>query len=647
MIRPMKPLIAWVLLSFQLFGATGDPAQVAVKHLEKIRDGSINLEPGADTAIAPQTSEGKRAEIAQRVKRMALDLGRDPLAAGSSNIDGDLAAVLVGQCPGHDLDAYRVTAVALVRKSDVWLAAPLPGSFQNSGIPFDPATRERAKALEDWMIGQQAPELDKLRDQSLAGLRALIEKSLPPTERLSMTSAQCANRFFKACSEKDFPAITGLLGGGCNPLPDDWSQRLKAADQAVKAVDKAPRHWRLLMAPEVLRIRLEHEESGDRARIVLACLDPAGIPPKFEQAALEEITIKLVKPRDGPWIIDLPHEFLTQKGPDGDAPPAEPLDDSREASLCGFLAEQFPPAPAADPAKARDELLHAFRSGGQSPWVRMISPPDDGEAARGALEAAVSLWRTFCHPPSVHHAISLGDHGDGSHHGFVFQLFSILNPDQMDLRELHFVRTRDGWYWQPAPAEETLAEFRSWKALKENEWREQWRRALLDECKPLVEFSGTEAPSEEEARSLVERWMQALRAGDIRAAIRLTARLQLPDSGVTLLRNLGYEINAIRSCQHTPSVDGVYRSNPWALVRMKPAPENPAGCSCFPVVKTPDGPRILLETDLVASETRSRQYLNRMALRRLGKSDPGISGTLEKLFSTLSTAPKAAGGNPE
>jgi hypothetical protein len=62
------------------------------------------------------------------------------------------------------------------------------------------------------------------------------------------------------------------------------------------------------------------------------------------------------------------------------------------------------------------------------------------------------------------------------------------------------------------------------------------------------------------------------------------------------------------------------------------------------VIQTPEGPRILIEVDLIASVSRSRDFLNRAALDRLQELSPAAATALKRLFATHKTAGEPAEG---
>jgi hypothetical protein len=490
--------------------------------------------------------------------------------------------------------------------------------------------------LEDWMIEQVPVELKTLREEAMEQVRREIGKSLSPETLETIDSKSCAERFLKACSENDFPTMAGLMGGASPTLPNNWNQRLKAADFAVKADKNLPRPWKLLMASDILRIPLDHKVSENKARLILACMDPDGVPPRFGKPELEQITLNLTKSPDGPWIVDLPDSFLTLNQKTADELLPTPLNEDRIDILRQRLDSLYPSMAEKNPRLARDRLLESFRSDNSLAWISRFQHTAEGNNPDALLSKALAIRRTFDQTTGLRYCLPLGDHDEEGLFASVFQIFSLLSPDRFELQILYFIQTPDGWAWAPSPDEETTSAFDSWRNSHQRKWEEQWRNTLLDECAFLKEIPNSEAPPEAEAESLIKRWFQAIQEGDIRAALRLTARLNLPDSGATLLRNLAYEIQATRKHGNRPELGIVLSANPWTLVTLRPIEGSPGkntdGNPCFPVIQTPDGPRILLETDLLESGTRTRQYLNKMSIKRLEKFNREIAQTLKDLF---------------
>ena len=601
-------------MALSAMAAPNDPGETAVHFLEKVRTKNVNLEPGGDTALSPQTSTNKRKEIARRLERLAGDLGGDPLEVGAVKLDDDLAAVLVRKIGGFDPSRLQVFSVALVKRGAEWAAAPVPASFENSGVGFAAMQRKRVDALEDWMLREQALDLEKLREQSAGRMRRKIEESLPAATLRNFTSKQTAERFFKACEQHNL--------------------RLKAADAAVAAGADVKPPWRLLISPDVLRIPVHHEEDGETAMVSIACLDPAGNPPRSSLPSIELVHLELSKSSDGLWRIEPPPDFLESRGDAIDATEGdEGLDSDLVEAFLTKLSELHPPTPLQTAEKSRQALLSALRERSLAAVIGLIRLDGDPQVARKACVRAAQIWWALREPSTVRRAVPLGFREDGENAAAACQFFSARNPDRLDLRILFFKKSAEGWLWTPEPQPETETSFREWTEAHAKPWQDDWQQTFLADCAEVDQFPESGAPSEEESRKLMDAWLQAARTGDVMAALRLTARLNLPDSKATLLRNLGYEMTGVRLNREVPAITGVRRAGIWSTVGIQINSNGKSSFPLYPIIATPAGPRILLEIDLFAGGNRSRDFLNKTALERLRKFSPSAADDLKQLHA--------------
>jgi hypothetical protein len=631
----------WLASMVSLSGATGDPGDTAIRFLEKVRDHKLNLEPGGDTALAPQTRETKRREIARRLERMARELDDTPLEAGETKLDGDLAAVLVRKSGGMDPNRMRVFPVALIRAAGTWKPAPLPASFENTGLGYSPPLRNRIAALQQWMLRGQVTELARLRDQSSRKIRENIEKSLPVETLRGLDSQQAAARFISACGRRSLPEILGLLGGLSTSPPDDWALRLRAAEQALSTTD-TPRPWRLLVSHDVLRATVHHEEDAGTALVSLACLDPAGNPARTSLPKIELVHLELAKATDGFWRINLPEDFLQ------DTAEADPIDDDSldQELLDAFtlkLAETHPPSPRPDARQAARDLADCLQNGELQNLIRLIAPSTDPGKARESLLRAAQIWWTLRDPATTRHLVGLATRDDDGHAVALGQFFSSRNPDRFDLRAFHFVKSSEGWLWTPLPDTGAAASLDEWTRQETKRRQLSWQDDLLAECIEIAVLPESGAPPEAEARALVESWLKAARQGDVEAALRHCARLNKPDSKTAVLRNLGYEITGLQRTARPPAITAAHRDGIWTAVALDSLTKDSPSFALYPVLQTPAGPRILIEVDLIASASRSREFLNRTALDRLQDLAPAAATGLKQLFSIHKTAQQKTG----
>ena len=631
-IPPVKVILVLLVTAIAAQAAPSDPGTVALDFLEKVRLRKLNLEPGGDTALSPQTADSKKRKIAKSLERMARDLGSDPLEVGAVKLDDGFAAVLVRKVGGFDPNRLQVFPVALIKRGAEWTAAPMPASFENSGTGYALELRKRLEQLENWMLREQVVDLEQLREESAGRMRKKIEATLLAKDLRKMDSSQCVKRFLAACEQRDLPSILGFLGGLAHNLPEDWPMRLKAAERAVSAGAAAPRPWRLLTSPDIARAIVGQETEDSSAFISIGCLDPAGSESESAPPRIELIHIELAKPDDGLWRINLPPPFFqTTQEPDDD----EPEGDFDSELLNAFPAEwikahPLKPQPSAE--NAHQVLIEALGSGRLQALLTISKiDSESGEEARKACLQAAAIGSSVLDPASLRHAMPLAFISADSEAVGLFQFFAARDPDRFEPRALYFEKSKNGWLWSPTPSSNTVANFETWVAAETRKWKEQWQQVLLRDSPPLKEIDSLTAPSKDESKILAENWLDATRQGDVKAALSLVARLNDPKSGSTLLQNLGYEITGSRRSSEKPTVTGIYQGKTWTAVGVKIDQGGKTTHPLYPVLLTPQGPRILIEIDLFASGNRGREFLNRAALERLGKST-STAGELQKLY---------------
>ncbi len=629
------------------------PGQAAVRFLDKLRGGSLDLEPGGDTAISPQTVPAKRARIAKRLDRIARDLGSAELEIGPVREDGNFAAALVRKLGGFDPASLRVFAVALIRRDAGWAAAPLPASFENSGAGYAPGLRDRLVALENWMLREEVADLQRLRDDARTGLRRKIEARLSAETVRGFGPEDAIRKFLVACETRDLPSVLGLLGGLSADLPADWALRLRAAERSLAGDPTVPAGWRLLLAPEIARAILSKQPGDLHDTVPVGCLDPAAGNPASPKAAIGIVRLGIGKDAEGIWRIDLPGDLLgteTGESTDKSRPGRE-----REEAFAKSWRTAHPAAPQESPEKLRDALGSALRSGSLADLLALVRlDGESGTASRPCLDAA-NLWWSIHDPSSLRQAIPLAvrtDDASGKAAGF-YQIFLARDAARYDPQTLYFEKSATGWLWTPVADAVTRAHFRDWADGESGKWQDDWQREILGKTPVADGVADLSPPAGTDATRCVREWLAATKAGDIAAALGLFARFGDARSGTMALQNLGYEINGARLRSGPPDISGVWRDGPFAVVGVSiPQAEGGALHPLFPVIGTPAGPRILLEIDLFASRNRSRDYLNNASLTHLERAagKPAadkLRGLLEKFQASVadSTPPDAADNN--
>jgi hypothetical protein len=653
----VKCLLLFLAMAAVSAGSPERPAAVALEYLEKVRSGTVNLEPGGDTALSPLTGQDKRREIADRLERLAQDLGGGQLEAGEVIEEADHAAVMVYRSGGYDPARVRVFPVALVRRPGGWVPAPVPASFENTGLGYTAAVRQRLAELERWMIRQQVAGLEALRQRLAGRLRDDMASRIDMDELLVLTPAGVAGQFVAACANRDTPAMLGLLGGLQGTLPDDWSQRMAAVEAAVADGANSKRPWRLLMAPEVVRTLVHEEISGDEALVSIACLDPFSGPRSNSVPRVELLHIELIKSGDGFWQLNPPSRFFTAgEEPVDLSDPEDSLDGDLLDLVPEGLRKELPAAPARTLDQAVAALADALRAADLHPALRLLDLGGEPRLARLGCVRAARAWRLVHDPAVARRPVMLGSHEVGSAAVAVFQFFSSREPDRTYFERFFFRHGEDGWLLAaglaPDATDEDTGTLLAWVSGQERDWQNTWRDEMLA-ASPRVEFLNQPAPAADEARAVVAAWLQAIAERDLVGAISLTARLGDERGASGLLRNLSYEFNGARNSGREATVAEVFEGDGWCAVGAHAGDEQEPLYPLYPVVSTPDGARLLIEIDLFATGDggRKRNFLNTVSLGRLknfatAERIAELRGMLETYQKSAAAAAVEAAGDP-
>jgi hypothetical protein len=617
--------------------------------LEKVRQRKVNLAPGGDTALSNLTATSKRREIAKRLERMARELGNDPLEIGEVKTDENFAAVIVRKVGGFDPGRLRVFAVALVKKqSGEWSAAPLPASFENSGAGYAPGSRQRLEQLENWMLREQVENLESLREQSASQMRQKIEVNLPTARLRSYSAGEVGEQFLAACGRRDLPAVLGFLGGLAAKLPDDWSQRLKAADHALAAGRDVTRPWRLLLSRDVAKVLVHHEEEQDRGLLSYACLDPQGAGHGTPR--IEVVHFDLSKTDGGLWQINPDAEFLELGDGDPEVATESELDQDLVDAFPSKWSAAHPPSSHPTAEQAYQSLTAALHSGDLAALLK-ISKLDGSpqRAVKACTQAAATWWENHA-SASIRYALPLALKADETTAIALYQFFSARDPEQLDLKSFHFEKSASGWSWAPQPDAALTQEQQDWLAAETHRWPSQWQAKLLETVPECPKGGESPAPADQAARACVESWLAAAKQGNVKLALPWFTRLGELQSASIAFQNLGYEINGARLWEGEPAIVGVYRGKTWTAVGVKIAQKDGKLLfPLYPLIETASGPRIMAEISLILPENRTRKFLNNQALERLGKHATEASANdLRELLDTFNAqiSQKAAPADP-
>jgi hypothetical protein len=634
----MKRIAALMIAMAAGLPAADGPADAALAFLRGLSEENSIFAVG-ETAIAPEVTEADRADIAARLGRLARQLRPDDLEVLEEKQDGDLAAVLVSQVSDFDAATVQIHAVGLVKSAGKWLPAPLPSSFDRTGLSLRPGFLARAKALEEWMLRSRGSQLVRLKNDVVSLLVAEMNKATTPDHLHESKPAALAREFIDAVRQRNLPAALALTGGLEDPRPEGWEESFQTLAAVLRMTELRHPWWRLVAAPEPLRQVVHDDGDTDAPLVSVVGIDPAadfGSRPRPRA-----LHFRFTRSTSGLWRLHLPAPLLSltpPKRPPGREDDDDAVDGELHEMLPGSLREPFPAQPASEPLPAARALVEGLRAS----TLEALCPHLDlaaggGRVALDGLIQAAALWQRIHQPDNPAVPLLLEVHPEGDDAVALVQIFSARSPEKASIETLLLRRGASGWLAHPAfsgsaalGSAERAAALGEWLKGAKERAETDWSASLLTRIGGIAADS---APTEEAAKELVERWRAAAATRDCARLLELSACFDDADGSTRLLRNIGHEIRS----RQEGEILAAHRSGRWAAVslRLPPAPGDDSA-DAYPLVvvaATPAGPRVLAELDLFDPLTRSREFLNRRVWDRVAARLPdGARGELESIY---------------
>ncbi len=639
---PAVLTLAWTVTA----SAADGPGDAALSFLRGLKDGNAIFSV-SDTAVSPDVPEEERADIAEKLNKLGRHIRPEDLRVIEEKEDGDLAAVLVSQVTNYDSSSVQIHAVGLVKSAGKWRPAPLPSSFNSTGLSFRPGFLARAKQLEDWMLRARGEQLVRLKDNIFSMLSEEMRKVKSPDDLHKSTPEKLAADFLAALTARNLPAALAIAGGLEDPRPADWDETFQAVSRTLRTREIRHEKWRLLAAPEALRAIVQVEAEGDERLVSVVALDPAGDFSARPRPKL--VDLPFLRSKSGQWRVRLPQELLapvTHKASPGQEEEDEDFDADLVALYPGKLAALYPPVREASARAAAEAILAALRADSLDALCPRLDLTGQAEVSLDALARAARLWQRFHQTDDSASPVLLDLHEAGEEAVALVQLVSGKVPENARIETLFLRRGEGGWRANPGfSGSAALAQVKDGAAL--GQWIADATKALHNDwsagmLQRIGGIAADSAPSEDDARRTVEEWRKAIASGDVAAMLARSACFDDEAGKSKLLRNTGYELLS----RQPGEILGVYRAGRWAAVSVRVPPtasdDSADAYAMHVVAATPAGPRVLAELDFFDPLTRSREFLNRRLWDRVAARLPdGARGELESIYEkhrTLSAA---------
>ncbi|WP_424317071.1 hypothetical protein [Haloferula sp.] len=592
-----------------------ESSAAALAHLNVVARYRIDL--AKDTAMASGTTKEKQSIIRNQIKQLSSIVEQGELRVLEERIEGNLAGVLVSRIIDYDPGQVQVLAIAMLKRDDRWLPAPMRASFENTGISYLPGIAQDARDLESWMLSERTRQLTRLRQDVQAELLADIRKAGSLDELRQLSKEDLVEGFIEACRARDLPAALVYLGGLEEPLPEDWDETLRFVSSCMGESADTNQAWQRITNHSGARAIIETDTFGDGAFVSVGEFSPLENSPV--NIATKVFHFPLDKVSGDHWRLRLPSWLLEGKLPGKADPTDQELIEKFPAKL---LARQQPLS-----FSSPDDLMESFQTAFSGPRFEALLPyislPESGEA-QAVLEKAAKLWR-FYRGRDSQAPLLLEVRKQDDQACALVSLFDARNPQiSKGLIKPIFLQEKDGNWSIPSEEPETSNEaretLREWadeaSKLDEDEWMRRMNLTAI-----LGGIPADSAPSEEDALAAAQAWLDAIRSRNPRHILKSVATFDDVRGLQKLFRTIGHELQAA----HETEILKIHRHGRWAAVSTQAISdqrdEEPY-YMLYPIVTTPSGARVFAESVLFHADTRSREFLNSSVWSRLGDRLP-------------------------
>ncbi|MFC7338616.1 hypothetical protein ACFQY0_15580 [Haloferula chungangensis] len=611
----MRALVVGLLMLCPLAHGESGPSDAAVTFLIKLARDRIDLT--RDTALHEGTTAEKEAVIRRQLKRLSSVVDEGELRAIDEKVEGDLAAVLVSRIIDYDPSQLQIFAIGMLRRDDRWLPAPVPASFENTGITYLPELSRSSRELEDWMLRERTHHLTRLRDDIQANLLDDIHKAGSIEELRELSPDEIVLNFIDACSERDLPGALLYLGGLEAKRPKNWDDILQFVSSNIREIKEPNEAWRDLTHMDGARAVIQTDTFANGAMVSIGEFSPFESIPG--QPEISIFHFPLERSLDETWRLKLPSWLLDGIPPDG----ADPSDVELIEAFPEKLIEKQSPLTFRNPGALMESFQQALSSPRFENILPYISPPPSGDAL-AVLERASELWLDFRGRDSQA-PLLLEVQQDGDQACALISLFDDRNPQirRSLVRRVFLLRKDDHWAIPAHPQEKTdqtsqklVAWAEKTSGLDEEEWLKRLGLATT-----IGGIPADSAPTEAEALVAAKAWLESIRSRDPRAILRSVAAFDDERGIKNLFRTIGHELQA----DHLTEVLKIHRRGRWAAVSVDTFPTQRSDdpyLLLYPIVRTESGPRVLAEALLYHADTRSRDFLNQTTWNRLNDRLP-------------------------
>ncbi|PAZ05528.1 MAG: hypothetical protein CAK88_08455 [Verrucomicrobiia bacterium AMD-G2] len=636
--------IALYCLAATALPAAETPAQAALNLAEALRDGSARDVVIAQSALNPDTGDRKKGVIFETWKSESKKMLPLPFTVAAEKINGDCAAVVLHQYDPLRSELPHFISFAIVRQAPhaaeekktapaepEWFAAPVPASFENSVVSYDDAVLQSRRQLESWMLSREIELREKIQQDIKQQLQERITRAVSPEALAALDPKALMNAFIQALREKNHAAVLAYLGGHSADSVINWDNISFRINKLFQGNDLRQWPWKLFADTQSMFAVSDPLDLGDELSLDVLVLHPESISEEPDY-----LSISILKDPQGRNYISLPSIFSQNEAAEDELGEIMDYDDIGHMQLFAQIVADAKAhlgnADLSQSAEVAKIILQCLKNNDfRRYWainacnLKNLRAYEEG--------TSVSFWQELQGKTgsSLFGQVGLKEHEDFAL--LVLQTYSPRDNSGMQLKSIWLNRRNDTWHITGTEApEEGVPELTKWFADEKKSWIANWSDSMLGDVAKIGGLAA-KGPDLAEVTRIFFAWQKDLQEKSFTKVITHCAAFDDPTSSLKMLRALAGELIYGTG---TIEVLKVTVSGRWAGVSAVQSSGEAMKSSQYPLflfVHTDKGPRLLpqVELKLNAVKNRSREYLNDIAIKDLGKRLP--DGAVDELRS--------------
>ena len=596
-------------------------AKIAAAYLNHLAKATLDL--AEHTALSKHCGQERIDELYEQIDffRENHVHENDRLSIEAQKTEGHLAGVLIrAQNDTSPLD-IRIHTIALIKKEDSWLPAPLPGKFTNTGYGFDEKIEQSTRTLERWMAREKVLRESQYREQARDGINSKLVSMAKEAGFDKMSPHQAAELLVEQCRNHNLMGIIASLGGGSDALNQRIGDTMDLVSEGLKQKGNHDSEWFLLTNRSVIAQVLEFDQK--RGGVAVGFYDPAQ-ERRWNATKVIRFPIHI---KNGGTFIQLPPSLQATALSEGDVRKHRihrAQDRKLRAKIPTSIFKNVAVLHHETPEKLLEYFLDTLEKKDFTPWVKLT--PRKGsffgneENHEKILSELATLWR------NMDWMVAAKLHSQPVIKEKHLALAPILYEKVSEAGVFHttkvwMLKDEDGWHlispltlYSATKNEDhaSIDKIEGLLAASEEKRREEQERNLLSKLVTITSSLDNDSTTQKDAASVFATFRNHLRSRDTQPALSHCAILK-GTNDAQALKALNYALRGASDHTDQDLILGTTRKGNWTGISVR-TESKLAEAHDYPlylIANTEEGLRILIDVDLRHPSNKGRTLLNK------------------------------------